>query len=164
VSSEATRILVAEDDDNDFFLLERAFSNCEKAVRLLRVRDGLEAMQYLAGENTFADREEFPLPQFILLDLKMPYVNGFEVLDWLQRREELAGCIPIVLSSSNQERDVKRAHELGARSYLVKPGSFVQLVQLIRTFEEYWLEWSKLPTSPGEERDFSRSVNGKTRT
>src|SRR4051794_4173211 len=100
--------------------MKRAFRNAGLKNRLQVVNDGEAAIQYLSGIEDYADREKYPLPDFIFLDLKMPIMNGFDVLNWI--REQPSFEIPVaVLSSSPEERDRRRSRELGASCYLVKP-------------------------------------------
>ena len=117
-------ILLVEDDEDDQFFMQVALGKAGIRDPLRIVSNGREAMAYLAGEERYADREKFPLPTVIFLDLKMPYVNGFEVLEWLRGRgNDFAHIVVIVLTSSPEERDHIRAYQLGARSYLLKPPS-----------------------------------------
>src|SRR5215475_14358650 len=115
------RVLVAEDDPADVFLLERAFSRAGVAASLHFVRDGQEAIDYLGGEHRYDNREEFPLPHLMLLDLKMPRLGGFDVLGWLRGQPGLKRLLVTVLTSSSQPEDINRSYDLGANSYLVKP-------------------------------------------
>jgi CheY-like chemotaxis protein len=132
-------ILHVDDDADDLLLFEHACRKAGLSCQLHAVSDGEEAITYLQGANHFSDRQKYPLPSLILLDLKMPRVNGFDVLAWL-RQEEKCRLLPvIVLSSSNHEADVKRAYSLGANSYLVKPVAFDSLVELVQAIERYWL-------------------------
>ena len=87
--SKAKRVLIAEDDPGDVFLLQRAFSTAGVSASLHFVRDGQEAIDYLGGEASFADRTAYPLPELMLLDLKMPRLNGFDVLEWLRKQPGL---------------------------------------------------------------------------
>jgi len=131
-------ILHIDDDPNDVMLFEHA---CQKAgvyFDLHAVHDGDDAIAYLGGTGAFADRTKHPFPQLILLDLKMPRVNGFDVLGWIRSREEFKKLPVIVLTSSNHETDVKHAHALGASTYLVKPVGFDSLVELAKTVQNFW--------------------------
>jgi len=112
------------------------------------VRDGEQAIDYLAGRGQYTNREKFPLPYLLLLDLKMPGTDGFEVLQWLREEPDLRRLLVVVLTSSNLQSDVDRAYELGANSYLVKPVEFEQMVNLVQRFEAYWTEINRTPTSP----------------
>lgn len=142
-------ILLAEDDPNDVMLLQRAFQKAGLRDRLKLVRDGEQAIEYLAGRGEYADRERFPLPFMLLLDLKMPGTDGFEVLQWLRAETRLKRLLVVVLTSSNLQTDVDRAYDLGANSYLVKPVEFDEMVNLILRFEAYWAEINRTPTTSG---------------
>lgn len=139
-------ILVVEDDPNDVLLIQRAFRKAELKNEMRFVRDGEEAIAYLKGEGQYSNRQDYPLPFMILLDLKMPGTDGFEVLQWVRRTPEVRRSLVVVLTSSNRQNDVDRAYELGANSYLVKPVEFDQMVHLIQRFEAYWSEMNRTPT------------------
>jgi CheY-like chemotaxis protein len=141
-------ILLAEDDPDDVILLQRAFQKAGLRDHLKIVRDGEQAIDYLSGKSIYADRERFPLPFLLLLDLKMPRADGFDVLQWARTQPELRRLLVVVLTSSNLQSDVDRAYELGANSYLVKPVEFEGMVNLIQRFEAYWTEINRIPTSP----------------
>jgi CheY-like chemotaxis protein len=130
-----TPVLVAEDDPNDAFLLERAFESVGIKHPLVLARDGQEAINYLSG-----DREQCPRPCLLLADLKMPRADGFVLLKWLQGQDQFKGLPAVVLSSSSAESDMTHARELGAREYLVKPCDFYGLVEVVRTLQACWLE------------------------
>jgi CheY-like chemotaxis protein len=119
--SDAPLILLVEDDENDIFFLRRAWDKAGLALPLQIVRDGKEAMDYLAGEGKFGDRAQFPLPSLVFLDLKLPYVGGLDVLAWIRSQPDLKQLPVVILTSSSEDRDRKRAAELAARGYLVKP-------------------------------------------
>ena len=131
-------ILLAEDDENDALLMQRAF----KGIGLMRppqiVHDGQDAIDYLLGKSAFADRFIHPIPHFLILDLKMPRVSGFEVLEFLQRHPELLVIPTVVWSSSADLRDVKRAYCLGANGYLQKPHTFDELQAALLDLVRYW--------------------------
>ena len=114
-------ILLVEDNEDDIFLMRRALKKAEVDLQLQVAMDGREALDYLRGEGRFSDRTLYPIPAMIFLDLKLPYVHGFEVLDWIRQQRSLQKLPVVVLTSSPEERDRQRAHELGARAYLVKP-------------------------------------------
>lgn len=116
-------ILLVEDNEDDVFALKRAFRLEKIDNPLIVVGDGQSAVDYLAGGGEFADREKFPLPFMVFLDLKLPYRNGFDVLAWIRTQPELASMVVVILSSSDESVDRLKAQELGARSYLVKPPS-----------------------------------------
>src|SRR5437870_2600038 len=114
------RVLIAEDDPMDIFLLQRAFAAAGVPASLRFVRDGQEVLDYLGGEAGYADREAHPLPDLMLLDLKMPRLNGFDVLGWLRNRPGLKRLLVAVLTSSDHPEDINRAYDLGVNSYLLK--------------------------------------------
>src|SRR6266478_6497190 len=141
-------ILLVEDDPNDVLLIQRAFQKAGLHNTLKVVRNGDQAMEYLNGENSYADRERFPLPFLVLLDLKMPGTDGFEVLAWARNSPNLKRLLVVVLTSSNLQADVDKAYELGANYYLVKPVEFDDMVNLIQRFEIYWSEINRTPSTP----------------
>src|SRR5882724_10527721 len=110
-------ILVAEDLPEDAEILRLAFLSAGVNVPLHFVKDGVEAIEYLKGEQHFGDRSKHPLPTLLLLDLKMPRLDGFDVLDWLRLQPGLRRLLVVVLTSSDMPDDVNRAYELGANSY-----------------------------------------------
>ena len=138
-------VLMAEDDDNEAFFLQRAFAQEKVSQPLRRVRDGVEAVEYLRGEGAFADREKHPLPELLLLDLKMPRKNGFEVIEWVRQQPGLKRLPIVVLTSSMQDHDINRAYELGANTYMVKPANIEALEALVRTVIQYWLAMAMMP-------------------
>src|SRR5882724_12803021 len=139
------RVLVAEDDPSDVFFLKRAFNLAGVPTTLYFVRDGQEAIDYLEGENGYADRETHPLPDLVLLDLKMPRMNGFDVLEWLRKQPGLKRLLVTVLTSSDQPQDINRAYDLGANSYLLKPNSTNDLAEVVKRLQRYWLELNRNP-------------------
>ena len=141
-------ILLVEDDEADILLLRRAFRNAHIANPLVEVRDGQTAIQYLSGDGAYADRARYPLPFLMLLDLRLPKLSGFEVLAWIRDQPELAELIIVVLTTSDEVPDVTKAHELGANSYLVKPGSFDELVEMVKRIKGRWLLVDRLPAEP----------------
>jgi CheY-like chemotaxis protein len=132
-------ILLAEDNDNDALLMRHAFRRAGVSNPVMRVCDGEETVDYLAGHGVFGDRLKYPLPVLVLLDLKMPRLNGFEVLRWIRTQEQFEHLPVTVLTSSDQQYDVERAHELGATSYLKKPNELYDLVALLKTLQSYWV-------------------------
>jgi CheY-like chemotaxis protein len=140
--SKAGYILVAEDDPTDAYFFQRAFSRAGIPVTLHFVRDGQEVLDYLQGVGQFADRARYPLPQLVLLDLKMPRLDGFDVLAWVREQPGLNGLLIIIFSSSDEARDINRAYGLGANWYLIKPHSMEELTALVGRFKKFWLEGS----------------------
>lgn len=139
-------ILVAEDDTSDAFFFQRAFKRGGLPVSLHFVRDGQEAIDYLQGEGKFADRAAHPLPQLLLLDLKMPRLDGFDVLEWVRKHPELRRLQVIIFSGSDEPEDIKRAEKMGANSYLVKPHSIEEMNLLVGRFKKHLIEVEKAPT------------------
>ena len=138
-------VLIAEDDADDAFLLQRSILKAGLNVRMSFVRDGQEAMDYLQGEGDYQDREAFPLPKLLLLDLKMPKLNGFDVLQRV-RSEPVLKRLPIaVLTSSNLPADINKAFDLGANSYVVKPTNPNELPQVTQKLHDYWLKVNSSP-------------------
>src|SRR3954454_2203330 len=117
-------VLHVDDDPNDRLLLQHACNKAALDLVLSSVCDGDEAIAYLEGCDKFKDRDEFPLPNLLLLDLKMPRINGFEVIAWVRKQQNLRFLPIVVLSSSSHDADLRRAYEMGVNSYLVKPVSF----------------------------------------
>jgi CheY-like chemotaxis protein len=143
-------ILLVEDDPNDMLLIERAFAKAGLKENLKMVADGEQAIDYLSGRDIYGSRNKYPLPFMLLLDLKMPGANGFEVLQWVRANPELKRLLVVVLTSSNHQADIDRAYDLGANSYLVKPVEFGEMVGMIQRFEIYWSEINRPPTTvPG---------------
>ena len=109
------------------------------------VGDGAEAIDYLRGVDDYADRQRFPIPALILMDLKMPRMDGFEFLGWLRREPGLRLIPVVVLSSSNLPHDVRRAYDLGANSFVVKVQDNTALPDTLKTLATYWLEICETP-------------------
>jgi CheY-like chemotaxis protein len=141
------RVLIAEDDPTDVFLLKRAFTLAEVPASLHFVRDGQEAIDYLEGEAAYHDRATYPFPDLLLLDLKMPRLNGFDVLTWLRRQPGLKRLLVTVLTSSDQPDDINRAYDLGANSYLLKPHNSSDLSELVAQVKRYWLDLNQRPVA-----------------
>jgi CheY-like chemotaxis protein len=141
-------ILLVEDDENDVMLLQRAFRRSAIVNPLQVVRHGDDAVAYLEGTGEFADRDLYPLPVLMLLDLKLPRRTGLEVLRWVKERSGLKRLPTVVLTSSKNDDDINRAYELGANSYVVKPVSYETLLELVKSLELYWLVINERPSVP----------------
>lgn len=138
-------ILLVEDSDDDALLINRAFSKARVVNPLQVVTGGDQAIAYLKGEGMFQNREEFPLPELVLLDLVMPGVDGFEVLKWIRSQPNLKAMRVVVLTASSDLPSVTRAYEMGANSFLVKPLDFSDFVALANALQGYWLWMSRTP-------------------
>jgi CheY-like chemotaxis protein len=144
-------VLVADDSPEDRFLLMHAFTDAGMTPKLFFVRDGEEAIEYLEGKLSFSDRQVYPFPQLLLLDLKMPKVDGFDVLRWMQEHPTLKRMLVAVLTSSAERSDVNRAYDLGANSYLVKPFGYAGYRTLVERLHGYWLELNHSPDCTTEQ-------------
>lgn len=132
-------ILLVEDQRMDIELTLDAFREARLANSIRVATTGEEALDYMFGQGEFADRKAHPLPDLILLDLKMPGVDGFEVLKQLKGTEKLKRIPIIVLTSSKEEGDRAMSYDLGANSYLVKPVAFEGFLHTVREIGEYWI-------------------------
>jgi len=143
-------VLLVEDDLNDIFLVKRAFKMAHLPDPLQVVTDGQEAINYLKGEGKYADRQGYPLPKLIVMDIKMPRRTGFEVLEWVKGNSRPLRRIPIVIvSSSDNPSDINRAYELGANAYMVKPVDYRAVEHLFHSITQYWgLECAKPELEP----------------
>jgi CheY-like chemotaxis protein len=124
-------ILLVEDSPDDVFFFRRAVQKSGRAVAMHVAGDGVEAMDYLLHKGRFADTAAHPPPDIMFLDLKLPHVNGFEVLEWMRRHAECPRTHVVVLTSSNQPEDQERAASLGAALFLTKPPAPEQLRQVL---------------------------------
>jgi CheY-like chemotaxis protein len=140
-------ILVAEDDPNDVFLLERAFKKVGVGMPSYICGDGGEAMTYLKGEGKFSDRITYPFPRVLITDLKMPKCTGLDLLRWLHDHPECNLIPKIVLSASSEPADVKRSYQLGANCYFRKPTKFDDLIELVKMAQTFWTR-AELPELP----------------
>lgn len=137
-------LLVVEDDPNDVLFIRRGLLKAGLEGSIREARDGEEALAYLEGRGDFQDRTKHPLPSLVLLDLKLPKRSGLEVLAWLRGRADLKETPVIVLTSSNEDRDMERARELGVAAYHVKPVEFRELIGLVESIGRKWLAQAKL--------------------
>jgi CheY-like chemotaxis protein len=144
-------VLSVDDNEDDQLLLKLAWKKSAVPLALQMVCDGEKAIDYLSGLENYGDRERFPMPHFILLDLKMPRKNGFEVLDWINLGLPTER-VPIAVFTSSQDRsDIKRAYDLGAKWYLAKPVDHAELIQLVQLIGR-WFQNSR-------ENDLSSSLH-----
>jgi CheY-like chemotaxis protein len=132
-------ILLAEDNDDDVSLTRRAFERAGVLNPLHVVSDGEQAIAYLKGEGLYSNRAEYPVPNLLLLDLRMPKKDGFEVLRWLRGEPGLRCLRVVVLTSSADVRDVNSAFSLGADAFIIKPADFLRLVEFSEALGGSWL-------------------------
>jgi CheY-like chemotaxis protein len=138
-------ILIVDDDDNDIFFVKRAFTDINVHCTFQMLKNGQQVVEYLDGQGEYANREKYPLPMMILMDLKMPMMDGFEVLAWLRSRPGIKVIPTIVFSSSDLPTDITRAYELGANSFMTKSVTYDGLLLKLQTLSQYWLEHCKHP-------------------
>jgi CheY-like chemotaxis protein len=136
-------ILLVEDNEDDVFLMKRALKEAAVTNPLHIVEDGQEAVDFLSGIGSYSDRARYPLPAVVFLDLKLPLKSGHDVLAWIRGQKELASLIVVVLTSSEEPGDVNKSYLLGANSYLVKPPTAEQLLNMAKAFKWYWLQCNK---------------------
>src|ERR1017187_8250988 len=132
-------VLYVEDSEDDFLLFKLASRKCGTPFSLQHAADGERAIAYLSGEGDYADREEYPFPDLVFLDLKMPRLDGFEVLEWIRSNPATRTLPVVVLAGSSFRADIRRALELGANSYAAKPAKFEGLKGLINKIPTGWL-------------------------
>jgi len=138
-------ILLVEDNPDDKLLAQRAFKKNGINTRLVTVRDGAEALDYLFGSGDYTGRDMREMPEIILLDLKLPRVDGFEVLRRM-RSQEMTRLLPVVvLSSSLEPQDLVKSYLLGANSYIRKPVDFGEFTKVVRELWTYWLSFNQNP-------------------
>ncbi len=147
---EDPTILLVEDNPDDIELTRRALDESHVANTLDVVRDGVEALEYLFAEGEYAGRDVSDLPEVILLDLKLPRVDGLEVLRRIRADERTRLTPVVVLTSSNEEQDIIESYNLGANSYVRKPVDFEHFLQATKTLGLYWLVVNEPPPRTGE--------------
>lgn len=140
--------MLVEDDENDVFFMERALKEAQITNPVHLASDGQEAIDYLSGAGPFSDREKHPLPAIVFLDLKLPRKTGHDVLAWLRQSEEHDAVVILVLTTSAEERDIRRAYHLGAHAFLVKPPTPLQLTQLLEGVKAFWFTFNEFPPAP----------------
>ena len=144
-SSERTVLLMADDDPADCLLTEKALRKADITCPLYVVHDGAELMDYLKQRGDYTDPTAAPRPSLILLDLNMPNVNGTEFLAQLRDEPELNSIPVVILTTSDDERDIAASYALGANAYLVKPSAFDDMVSVAAVVKAHWLQAVRLP-------------------
>ena len=135
-------ILLAEDNPDDAELMMSALGTAGITNRVYHVSNGQAAIDYFAGVGLYANRQEYPLPFLVLLDLKLPLVHGFDVLRWIRAQPNVRAIV-IVLSASARESDIATAHSLHANAYVVKPSSLRELNALLQAIKTFWIEMNE---------------------
>jgi CheY-like chemotaxis protein len=141
-------ILYVDDDDNDVLLLKHALRCAALRFNVQVVNNPEDAGAYLEGRGAYSDRARHPLPDLVVLDLKMPRMHGLEILSWIRSQARFEELAVAVLTASNHLPDINRAYELGANFYLIKPVELAELVASIRGMITYWM-WSNAVSQPG---------------
>ena len=136
-------LMLVEDDPDHVLLIQRALAKANLVNPLRIVRDGDEAIAYLSGQGAYSDRNRYPIPSLILLDLKLPRKSGLEVLEWIRSDPALRVLPVVALTSSAETSDIERAYALGVNSYLVKPLGFEDLLDLVKSLGMYWMILNK---------------------
>jgi CheY-like chemotaxis protein len=139
-------MLLFEDDDNDAFLLQRALKKADINNPVQRVKDGQEGIDYLSGSGPYYDRQQFPFPRVVLLDLKMPRKSGMEVLEWMKKHPEFKVIPTIIFTASKEQQDIAMSYGLGANCFVTKPSKFEDLEHLVKILHEFW----RLCEKPGQ--------------
>jgi CheY-like chemotaxis protein len=146
MSRKPMRILFVEDNDDHAELVLRTLEDHQVRSAVRRVGDGEEALDYLHHRGAFAEPESSPVPGLILLDLRLPKVDGLEVLESIKTTEALRRIPVVVLTTSQAESDMARAYDFQANAYVVKPIDFDKFVELMRDLGLFWLSWNQPPS------------------
>ncbi|MFO1499207.1 MAG: response regulator [Verrucomicrobiota bacterium] len=150
------KILLAEDNADDVFFMQEAFRKAGVSSQLHAVCDGLEARAYLQGEAAYHDRAAYPFPDMLLLDLNMPRMNGFEVLQWLRQESPCPQLIVHILTASCRTEDIERAYRLTANSYALKPTRLTDLIAFVGALHE----WHRFACLPRQMQDVRQTATG----
>ena len=145
MGGEPLVVLLVEDNLDHAELVMRNLEDFQVANRVLHVEDGEEALHYLYGRGRYADRQQYPMPHLMLLDLRMPKVDGLEVLKTVKMDETLRPLPVVILTTSDADRDMAMAYEYHANSYVTKPVIFDEFSRLLKDLGFYWLAWNKRP-------------------
>ncbi|WP_419149045.1 response regulator [Pseudoalteromonas 'SMAR'] len=143
--AEPIQILMADDDEDDRLLAQDAMEESRVLNAFRFVKDGVELLEYLRNEGQFADTQQYPRPNLILLDLNMPRMDGREALQELKKDPNLRAIPVVILTTSKEEEDKLKGYDLGAASYITKPVDFDGLVELMKNLGKYWIEIVELP-------------------
>jgi len=152
MSGRPLNILLVEDNPDHAELVRRNLESFQVANHLHHVEDGAAAIDFIFGQGAYADRAQFPAPDLVLLDLRLPRVDGLEVLKLVKSHPTLHHTAIVVLTTSDAERDVAMAYEYHANSFVTKPVDFQRLSQLVKELGFYWLAWNKAPQGISPQR------------
>ena len=145
MNGEPLAILLVEDNADHAELVKRNMAASQVANKIFHVDNGEAALDYLWGRGEYADRGRFPLPHLVLLDLRLPKVDGLQVLKEIKEDRALRSVPVVILTTSDAERDMAKAYDCHANSYLTKPVNFCDFSQLLRDLGFYWLAWNRRP-------------------
>ncbi|HAR40914.1 MAG TPA: two-component system response regulator [Coprothermobacter sp.] len=143
-------VLLVEDSPDDVELTLRALSKSDTTAEVIVAHDGVEALGFLYGTGAYAGRNTSVMPAIVFLDLKLPRINGFEVLERIRSDERIKLLPVVILTSSNEEKDLIRSYELGANSYVCKPVDFTEFSNAICQLGLYWLFLNESPMKENE--------------
>jgi len=155
-------ILLVEDEENDVFFMQEAMKQAGVLNPIRVASDGQQAIDYFKGAGKFGNRKEFPLPYLVLLDLKLPYVMGLDVLRWIRQQPEVPAIV-VILSSSNEEADIATAYLWGANGYLVKPPDVGNLLDMVKSIKDFWLTQNTAPPESHENGEVARLTHTSRR-
>jgi len=145
MTGEPLVILLVEDNPDHAELVLRSLDDFQVINKIVHVEDGEVALEYLHGQGIYADRHSHPMPHLMLLDLRLPKVDGLQVLKVVKESEKLRPLPVVILTTSDAERDLAMAYEYHANSYLTKPVDFIDFSKLLRDLGFYWLAWNTRP-------------------
>jgi len=145
MTGQPLTILLVEDNPDHAELVMRNLEDFRVANRIIHVDDGQAALDYLYGQGQYADRRIYPMPDLMLLDLRLPKVDGLQVLKEVKENADLRSLPVVILTTSDAERDLATAYDSHANSFLTKPINFGDFSSLIRDLGFYWLAWNKRP-------------------
>ena len=138
-------ILLVEDEASDAALLRMGFEKAKVLNPIVHLSNGDDALLYLEGRGRYADRTTFPLPVLILLDLKLPGMTGFQLLQWMRTRSDVRRIPVVVLTNDDASETINAAYDLGANSYLVKPGGAAEIARMVNAIRQYWIDMNEAP-------------------
>ena len=145
MNGEPLTILLVEDNPDHAELVMRSMENFQVANTIIHVEDGEAALDYLHGLGRYGDREQFPMPHLMLLDLRLPKIDGLEVLKEVKESDDLRALPVVILTTSEADRDIAKAYKYHANSYVTKPVDFSEFSSLLKDLGFYWLAWNKKP-------------------